>query len=230
MLIPQITAIPGVTAVAGQLVTFVATDNDDRVIAVGWPEDSFYWPNVPLQEGRLPHKGERRFALLGNEIARALQKRVGDSVTLLGEQFFILGITHYASLINRNEVIVDLADLQDLTFRPGAVTFLSIKLDHPRDAEEAARIFKRIESIGQLSVSSSEDVLRNDSLLGLLSAISTSMASVALLMGVLMVLNTLLMAVLERTREIGILSAIGWSKKRIMLALVIEGFILSGAR
>jgi putative ABC transport system permease protein len=33
--------------------------------------------------------------------------------------------------------------------------------------------------------------------------------------------------VLERTREIGILSAIGWSKQRIMGALVIEGFILS---
>jgi putative ABC transport system permease protein len=46
-------------------------------------------------------------------------------------------------------------------------------------------------------------------------------------MGVLMVLNTLLMAVLERTREIGILSAIGWSKERIMGALVIEGFLLS---
>ena len=53
------------------------------------------------------------------------------------------------------------------------------------------------------------------------------MAWVALLMGVLMVLNTLLMAVLERTREIGILSAIGWSKERIMGALVIEGFLLS---
>ena len=51
--------------------------------------------------------------------------------------------------------------------------------------------------------------------------------SIALLMGVLMVLNTLLMAVLERTREIGILSAIGWSKERIMGALVIEGFLLS---
>ena len=35
------------------------------------------------------------------------------------------------------------------------------------------------------------------------------------------------MAVLERTREIGILSAIGWSKQRIMGALVIEGFMLS---
>ena len=67
-------------------------------------------------------------------------------------------------------------------------------------------------------------MLKNDSLVGLLDAVSSSMAWVALLMGVLMVLNTLLMAVLERTREIGILSAIGWSKERIMGALVIEGF------
>ena len=86
---------------------------------------------------------------------------------------------------------------------------------------------KAIEGLGQLSVTKSESVLKNDSLIGLLSAVSTAMAWVALLMGVLMVLNTLLMAVLERTREIGILSAIGWSKRRIMGALVIEGFILS---
>jgi len=53
------------------------------------------------------------------------------------------------------------------------------------------------------------------------------MAWVALLMGVLMVLNTLLMVVLERTREIGIFAAIGWSTERITGAIVIEGFILS---
>jgi putative ABC transport system permease protein len=84
-----------------------------------------------------------------------------------------------------------------------------------------------IEGMEKLSVSRSEGMLRNDSLFGLLTAVSTSMAWVALFMGVLMVLNTLLMAVLERTREIGILSAIGWSTERIMGALVIEGFILS---
>ncbi len=227
-LTPQIAAIPGVAAVAGQLITFAATDNDDHVIAVGWAKDSFYWQNVPLEKGSLPQPGQRRFALVGNDIARALQKDVGDNITLLGEQFPIIGITHYSSLINRNQVIVDLTDLQDLTFRAGAVTFLSIKLEHPRDKAEADRIAKEIEALGQLSVSTSEGVFRNDSLLGLLSAVSTSMAWVALLMGILMVLNTLLMAVLERTREMGILSAIGWSKGRIMGALVIEGFILSG--
>ena len=165
--------------------------------------------------------------LLGNDIARALGKHVGDDIGLLGDRFQIVGITGYTSIINRNEVIVGLADLQDITFRSGAVTFLSIKLDHPEQPRVSDRISKAIEAAGRLSAAKSDAILRNDSLLGLLHAVSMSMAWVALLMGVLMVLNTLLMAVLERTREMGILSAIGWSKERIMAALVIEGFILS---
>jgi len=226
-IIPEIARIPGVQDVAGQLITFAATDNDDNVLAAGWSPDSFYWDRVPLKEGRIPNPDERKVGLVGSDIARSLGKKVGEELTLLGEKFRIVGLTDYQSIINRNQVIVKLADLQELTFRPGAVTFLSIRLEHPADQAEADRVAKTIESMEKLSVSRSEGMLRNDSLFGLLTAVSTSMAWVALFMGVLMVLNTLLMAVLERTREIGILSAIGWSKERIMGALVIEGFILS---
>ena len=148
-------------------------------------------------------------------------------IGLLGEQFKIVGITRFNSIINRNIVVVPLADMQELTFRPGVVTFLSAKLAHPGDSAEVDRVARDIEAIGGLSASRSENVLRNDSMIGLLRAVSRSMAWVALLMGVLMVLNTLLMAVLERTREIGILAAIGWSTERITGAIVIEGFILS---
>jgi putative ABC transport system permease protein len=224
---PEIAKIPGVAAVSGQLITFAATDNDDSVLAAGWAPDSFYWDNVPLKAGRIPNPNEHKVAMVGNDIAQALGKKVGDEITLLGEKFRIVGLTDYHSIINRNQVIVNLADLQDLTFRAGAVTFLSIKLEHPTDQAEADRIARTIEGMEKLSVSRSEGMLRSDSLFGLMTAVSTSMAWVALFMGVLMVLNTLLMAVLERTREIGILSAIGWSTERIMGALVIEGFILS---
>jgi putative ABC transport system permease protein len=225
-LIPEIAKVLGVAAVAGQLISFAATDHDDHVIAVGWSPGSFYWSSVPLQEGRLPLPGERKVALVGNDIARALGKRVGDDIALLGEKFHIVGITNYSSVINRNQVIVDLADLQELTFRTGAVTYLSIKLVRPISEADIDRIVSTIEGMEQLSVSRG-DVLRNDSLIGFMTAVSTAMAWVALFMGVLMVLNTLLMAVLERTREIGILAAIGWSRQRIMGALMIEGLILS---
>jgi len=225
--IAQIAKIPGVAAVSGELVSLAATERDDHVIAAGWAEDSFFWQHIPLQEGRVLRAGERKVALLGNDIARALEKRLGDEIVILDERFQIVGITAYASIINRNEVIVPLADLQEISFRPGAVTFLSIKLAHPEQPADVERISKAIEAAGELSATRSDAIFRNDSLLGLLRAVSTSMAWIALLMGVLMVLNTLLMAVLERTREMGILSAIGWSKERIMAALVVEGFILS---
>jgi putative ABC transport system permease protein len=226
-LIQEIAAIPGVAAVSGQMMSFAATDNDDHVIAFGWAADSFYWPEVPLLEGRLPRAGERRIALLGKDIAHTLNKHVGDDITLLDEKFHIIGITNYASIINRNAVVVELTDLQELTFRAGAVTFISVRLQRPESSDEADRVARAVESLADLTVTRSGNVLSNDSLIGLLNAVSTSMAWVALLMGVLMVLNTLLMAVLERTREIGILSAIGWSKFRVMGALVLEGFILS---
>jgi len=223
----QIAAIPGVAAVAGELLSLIESDNGDRVLVAGWSEGSFFWDNVPLEEGRLPQKGEHKVAMIGSDLAHALHKRAGDSITLLGEPFHVVAVTRFNSVINRNVVVVPLADLQELIFRSGAVTFLSVRLAHPGNAAETERVSKAIEAIGGLTAYKGENVLRNDSMIGLLRAVSSSMAWVALLMGVLMVLNTLLMAVLERTREIGILSAIGWSAERIMAALVLEGFILS---
>jgi len=228
-LISQIVEIPGVAAVTGELIALVESDNGDHVLAAGWTDDSFFWQSVPLDEGRLPRHGERKVALIGIDIADALQKHVGETISFLGEPFQIVGITRFKSVINRNEVVVPLADLQEVTFRPGAVTYLSVRLANPGDPADVDRVSSAIEAIDGLSVSKSEDVLRHDSMVGLLRAVSSSMAWVALLMGVLIVLNTLLMAVLERTREIGILSAIGWSAERIMGALVLEGFILSAA-
>ena len=225
--VPEIAKIQGVEAVSGQLVSFAATDNDDHVLAFGWAADSFYWREAPLLEGRIPGPSERKVALLGRDIAKTLNKHLGDDITLIGENFRIIGITNYSSIINRNAVLVELIDLQEVTFRTGAVTYVSVRLEYPTQPGEVDRVASAIEDIGDLSVTKSENVMRNDSLLGLLNAVAASMAWVALLMGVLMVLNTLLMAVLERTREIGILSAIGWSKRRIMGALVIEGFVLS---
>ena len=125
-----------------KLLSFAATDNDDHVLAFGWAADSFYWDTVPLLEGGLPKPDEPKAALIGKDIARTLDKHVGDNITLLGEKFHIVGVTNYSSIINRNAVIVELADLQEVTFRTGAVTFISVKLDQPGDSGEADRITK----------------------------------------------------------------------------------------
>ena len=224
---PRLAAIPGVLGIAAEMISLAATDADQHIIAGGWPENAFFWKNVPLKAGRLPKAGERKVAILGSDIASAMKKHLGDDITLIGEPFKIIGITNFTSIINRNSVVVPLSDLQDITFRPGVVTFFHAKLANPANAAEVKRISAAMEAVGNVNVSTSETILRNDRLLGLLKAVSSSMGWVALVMGILMVLNTLLMAVLERTREIGILSAIGWSSPRVMGAFVLEGLILS---
>ena len=48
----------------------------------------------------------------------------------------------------------------------------------------------------------------------------------AIVMGAIYVLNALAMATQERTREIGIFTAIGWSQQRIMASIVVEGILM----
>ena len=77
------------------------------------------------------------------ELVRDLAGVPGD-IMLLGDQFRIVGITDYSSVINRNAVIIGLADLQELTFRNGAVTYISVKLAPPGGEAEADREIEQL--------------------------------------------------------------------------------------
>src|SRR6185436_17931224 len=71
-----------------------------------------------------------------------------------------------------------------------------------------------------------DQLLRNDRNLAVLQAISRAVSLIALTLGALSVLNTLLMAVQERTREIGVMMAIGWSRRLTIASIVIEGVLI----
>ena len=94
------------------------------------------------------------------------------------------------------------------------------------DIEEHARIRADIEALGGVMVSTSSETLDNDRNFKILNAVSLAISIIALAMGVLYVLNSLVMATQERTREIGIVAAIGWSDTRIMGSIVIEGLVM----
>ena len=123
-------------------------------------------------------------------------------------------------------MIVPLADLQEATYRPGQVTTFHVTLQGGAHGAELERIKRDIVALGRLSISTTSEVLQNDRNFALLNAVSVSISIIALSMGILNVLNTLLMTIQERTREIGIVAAIGWSDARIMTSIVIEGEVM----
>ena len=222
----RIARVPGVTGVAPELVMFAPSEHNREIIVTGWPETSFFWQHTPLAAGRLPHSGERGVAVVGDVVAGALDKQVGDRIEFLGASFRIIGITRYVSAVNRGLVIVPLADLQDASYRANQVTMFHVSLTRDMAPAEVLATRQRIEKLGPLSASMTSEMLRNDRYIKILNAISLATSAIAVAIGILNVLNTLIFTIQERTREIGILGAIGWSRRLIATSIVIEGMIL----
>jgi putative ABC transport system permease protein len=121
--------------------------------------------------------------------------------------------------------VTTLRDAQNFVGRPRQVSMIGIKV---KDAAQAQAISERINSQfpGVYAALSSEfaeempDIQSSNAMLGGISLM-------AIFVGGLGVLNTMLMAVFERTREIGVLRALGW-RRRAVLRMILQESVLLG--
>jgi putative ABC transport system permease protein len=222
----RLAAVPGIAATAGELATYAPVEHDRQRLVLGWSDASFFWRRMPIREGRAPKPGERRVVVLGAAAAENLHKRAGEDLDILGARFRIVAIAGYASALNRSVIILPLEDLQEISFKSGQVTVIHLRLDGRLAASDVERIRSEVEKLGRLTAAPTDQLLRNDRNLAVLKAISQAVSLIALTLGALSVLNALLMAVQERTREIGVMMAIGWSRRHTIASIVIEGIVI----
>jgi putative ABC transport system permease protein len=164
--------------------------------------------------------------VLGSGAAETLHKDIGDNIEILDARFSVVGIANYRSALNRSMIYMPLPELQDIAFRQKQVTMFEIKLQPAVTASEIEAIKAEIGQMNSLSATPTDQLLQHDRNLLVMKAISRSVSLIALTMGALSVLNALLMAVQERTREIGIMTAIGWSRARTMASILFEGTLI----
>jgi putative ABC transport system permease protein len=225
-MVERVAALSGVVRVSGELFMFAPSAGDRSVLTLGWPDASYLWRKVPLREGRVPADGERHVAVLGEAAAASLGKKLGDDLGLLDATFHIIGIANYTTIVNRGLVLVPLIDLQEASYRTRQVSLIHVNIDHGIGREGVQRVRGAIEALGNVSASTANEVLNNDRNFAILEAVSLAVSIIAVAMGALNVLTALVMATQERTREIGIFAAIGWSNARIMASIVIEGVLM----
>jgi putative ABC transport system permease protein len=174
----------------------------------------------------VPAAGETRTAVLGEAAAAALGKNLTDEIELFGQPFKIVGIAGYASGVNRSAVLVPLAGLQEVSYRPRQVTIAHVDAADADDRTALARVRDAIEATGSVVAAPPAEVIEHDRNFIVLAALALAAAAFAALMSALNVVTALVMSAQERTREIGIFSAIGWSAGRIVQSVVIEGLLL----
>lgn len=221
----QIEAFEGVSALAGELYASAVAGGGQHLLVAGWSAGAPAWARVPIREGRTP-KPDERAVMVGDVLAEALGVAVGGRIEIFDESFDVVGITRYATAINRGLAIMPLTILQETSLRPGQVSLFLVQLRPDLDASARDAIAEGLAGALPVVVSRTQEVLERDGNVAILRAISEAVSIIALAMGALNLFATLLFSVQERVREIGMLSAMGWSDGRIVSLVVIEGLLI----
>jgi len=223
----KIRNVKGVSDVSGELVNLVKLQEDISILIRGWPQNSFLWKTLNLIDGNLPKRDEPNGIILGQKLSEVTEVKVGQEIHILNEEFYVTGISKPSGVMNDNAAIFHLDTLQKLLDRKGRVTEFDLRLEHPNDPNTVKEIQSRLSKyFSNLSFIETHEIAENNDILKMFHAMTWATSAVAVGIALLIVLNTLLMSVTERRREIGILSAVGWQPQRIISMIVIEGLLL----
>jgi putative ABC transport system permease protein len=154
--------------------------------------------------------------------------RVGDNVYVLSHDFRVCGIIPQGRGSRR---YVPIATLQDLTGSENKASMFYVKLDDPRNADSAAQQFKTLpgmENYNTMSIGEWLSLMSADNFPAL-SAFINVVIGIAVVIGFIVIFQSMYTAVLGRTREIGILKSLGASKLYIVRIVLRETFLLAVA-
>lgn len=151
-------------------------------------------------------------------------KHVGDKVSALGVEWRICGVVEPGKLAR---MFAPLATLQDILVTPGKVSQALIKLDNPANTRLVIAALKN--ELPDYNIYSVEELVSQFSIENVagLKAFIYVIIGLSVIVGFLVVSLTMYTTVLERTREIGILKALGASPGDIMGLLIRETMLLA---
>ena len=158
------------------------------------------------------------------DYARQKKLHVGSVVHLINHDWKISGIFEGGKLAR---ICVKLTTLQNLMERPGYLSQIFVKLDDPKQAEQVAAGLKVTLSDDQIYSMDALTSMYSISSVGMLKDFIFVVIGVAVIVGFIVVFMAMYTAVLERTREIGILKAVGAGSGMILGILFRETIMLA---
>lgn len=227
--------ISGVDVVSSTLTFngFVKSSNNNTQLRVnGIEPDSYDYVagGLNLVAGSPLKQGDDNSIVIGKSVSSVLGIGVGDKISVSSNQistreFTVVGIYETGMDVMDAAGYVSLDSAQNLTDKEGLVSNIQVKTKNPEEVDKIANTIpgkiQGVKVITQKSIMQKiTDMLRT------IQIFVSSLGLIALSAGSFGVINTMLMAVHERTREIGILKAIGSRGTVIMKMFLIEALLI----
>jgi ABC-type antimicrobial peptide transport system permease subunit len=218
-----------VDEVAEMVYSYASTDASPFFIVYGYDPDDFAIEHFRIVQGeglsrRTITRGTKPL-LLGRAAAEDLDKAVGDTFKLYESAYQIVGIFETGAAFEDGAAVTLVEDAQGISGKPHQVNAFLLKL---REGADAGRLRERIEQrFPALTTTTSTTFAEEQDTLQYIAVFTWSVSLIAVLIGGVGVMNTMLMSVFERTREFGVLRAIGWRPGRILRMILGESVLLS---
>lgn len=197
-------------------------------LVFGVEPGSFVYRSLVLVAGRPPaNPGE---AIVGDAAAREHGLRVGERLRLVGGSFAIVGLYHAGVPFEDQGAALPLQTVEHIRGRPGDATTIAVKIGRGVRASELGDRLGRAFP-GTVAISQPGQVSRVDTNSLLVRKTALVFAALAMVIGGIAVMNTMLMAVFERRAEFALLLAVGWPRRLVAGLVLRQGLIvgLAGA-
>jgi putative ABC transport system permease protein len=165
-------------------------------------------------------------ALIDDLSAQSTHAKIGDTIEILNNKFRISGIVERGK---GGRKFVPLTTLQDLVGAKDKATFFYLKLDDPADADAVIAEIKAVPGLERYVATSMAAYLAMMTPANYpgLSTFINVVIGISVVIGFIVIFQAMYTAVMERTREIGILKSMGASRLYIVNAIVRETFLLA---
>ena len=161
--------------------------------------------------------------ILDTYAAQQMKKRVGDKVNMLQKEWNVVGIFEPGKLAH---AIAGMAVMQKLIGGTGNVSRVYIKADDPANIDTVVTELKAALPNYGITRMSDYTTLVNPNQIGPLRIFIRVVIGIAVIIGFAVTSLSMYMAILQRTREIGILKSLGGSRTFVMKLILAEAMIL----
>jgi len=227
----KVGGVEGVARAAGVLLETLSIEDEQiyGIPAMGLRLDGWMFANYEMMQPEVEDVGENvELIYLGKNLADRMESKVGDEVLLFDEPFRVGGVFESGSIWENGSMLLSIKSLQRLTGREGQLTYINVLLEDSVQLDEVDAVVVRIELIDpKILALPTDEFVETDQRMQMAAAMAWMTSAIALLVGAIGTLNTMMTSVLERTSEIGVLRAIGWPTRRVALTVFLESVILA---
>jgi putative ABC transport system permease protein len=223
----RIRTTPGVSSAVGVLLdTEKLNAQNPLFIEIGIAPEDLAPFGVNVVAGHAFGATAANQMMLGWQIAQDLGIRPGDTLNVAGGPKVVTGLFSTGNVFGDSAGMFPLVPFQAYERQPGGLSLIFVKVAPGARIPAVARRVER-DNPNLTTIRSASQFGRADRNYQLISAADTGATIVAVVIGAVIVMNTMLLSLFERTREFGVLRSVGWTRRRLVGLIMSEALVIS---